>query len=470
MDQKKLLRSIPKMDVLLNHPLLRGLDLAPAVLRDLARQRTDALRKEILAGERETIPTEEELAQQLLHRLGRKTGPGFREVINATGIALHTNLGRACLSHEAAEAARQAGERYSNLEFDLAAGTRGSRYSHVEQLLCTLTGAEAALVVNNNAASVLLILSAMGSGGEVIVSRGELVEIGGSFRIPEIMEQCGCRLREVGATNKTHLHDYRRAIGGETKALLKVHTSNYRIVGFSASTPLSELTALGRETGLPVIEDLGSGSLIDLRQLGIADEPTVMDSVRAGADVICFSGDKLLGGPQAGIILGRRHWIEQLKVHPLNRALRVDKLTLAALEATLRSYADPRRALEEIPTLRMLSASPESLRERAERLCGLMKDRGVPAGIMPNEGQVGGGSVPCQRLLSYAVAVTPEGITAERAERALRTLERPIISRISHEQLLFDVRTLWDCDLEYVAEAVSQAVLSLTNGEIRGTV
>ena len=458
MDYKKLLRNIPKMDVLLNNPQLRELNLAPAVLRDLARQKTDALRKEILAGERETVPTEEELVQDILHQAGRDAMPSLREVINATGIPLHTNLGRACLSHEAAEAARQAGERYSTLEFDLETGTRGSRYSHVEELLCTLTGAEAALVVNNNAASVLLILSAMGSGGEVIVSRGELVEIGGSFRIPEIMEQCGCKLREVGATNKTHLHDYRRAISEETKALLKVHTSNYRIVGFSESTPLAELTALGRETGLPVIEDLGSGSLIDLNQFGIADEPTVMDSVKAGVDVICFSGDKLLGGPQAGIIIGRKHWIDQLKIHPLNRALRVDKLTLAALEATLRSYADPKRAVEEIPTLRMLSASPEHLRERAETLCGLMTDRGLTAQVIPNAGQVGGGSVPCQLLQSYAVAVTPKGTSADRAEYALRMLERPIISRISHDQLLFDVRTIWDCDMAYVAEAVERVL------------
>ncbi len=459
MEKKNLLRNIPKMDVLLSNPRLKELDLPAAVLRDLAREKTDALRKEILAGERESVPAEEDLVEEILRSANQEALPSLREVINATGIPLHTNLGRACLSHAAAEAARRAGEHYSTLEFDLETGSRGSRYSHVEELLCTLTGAEAALVVNNNAASVLLILSAMGSGGEVIASRGELVEIGGSFRIPEIMEQCGCRLREVGATNKTHLHDYRRAIGEETKALLKVHTSNYRIVGFTEAPTLSELTALGRETGLPVIEDLGSGSLIDLNKLGIADEPTVMDSVKAGVDVICFSGDKLLGGPQAGIIIGRKQWIDQLKVHPLNRALRVDKLTLAALEATLRSYLDPQRAMEEIPTLRMLSASAESLRERAEILCGLMTDRGLSASVIPNEGQVGGGSVPCQLLHSWAVTVELKGTSADGADYALRMLERPIISRISHDQLLFDVRTIWDCDLAYVAEAVSKAVL-----------
>jgi len=328
----------------------------------------------------------------------------------------------------------------------------------VESVLCHITGAEAAMVVNNNAAAVLLILSALGSGGEVITSRGELVEIGGSFRVPDIMEQCGCRLREVGTTNKTHLRDYRAAIGEETRALLKVHTSNYRIVGFSESVPLADLVALGRETGLPVIEDLGSGCLIDLNQLGIRDEPTVMDSVKAGVDIISFSGDKLLGGPQAGIIIGREDLIRQLKRHPLTRAMRVDKMTLAALEATLRTYLDPVRAMEEIPTLRMLAVLPQELRLKANMLCALLQERNADAQVIEDWDQVGGGSVPCQMLKAYVVAVTPDKISVDRLERMLRTLPRPIIGRISHDRYLLDVRTLWEEDFPYIAVAVEEAL------------
>jgi len=328
----------------------------------------------------------------------------------------------------------------------------------VESVLCHITGAEAAMVVNNNAAAVLLILSALGSGGEVITSRGELVEIGGSFRVPDIMEQCGCRLREVGTTNKTHLRDYRAAIGEETRALLKVHTSNYRIVGFSESVPLADLVALGRETGLPVIEDLGSGCLIDLNQLGIRDEPTVMDSVKAGVDIISFSGDKLLGGPQAGIIIGREDLIRQLKRHPLTRAMRVDKMTLAALEATLRTYLDPVRAMEEIPTLRMLAVLPQELRLKANMLCALLQERNADAQVIEDWDQVGGGSVPCQMLKAYVVAVTPGKISVDRLERMLRTLPRPIIGRISHDRYLLDVRTLWEEDFPYIAVAVEEAL------------
>ena len=359
--EENLFRSIPRVDELLDRGELKASALSPALLRESVREELDALRGEVRGG-RSSLPETDELCARILARAEEKQMPSLRTVINATGVTLHTNLGRACLSERAANAAAEAAYAYSTLEYDAARGCRGSRHSHVESLLCRLTGAEAAMAVNNNAAAVLLILSALASGGEVIVSRGELVEIGGSFRIPEIVTQCGCTLREVGATNKTHLRDYEAAVSEQTRAILKVHTSNYRIVGFTESVPREALAALARERGLPLIEDLGSGALVELEQYGIHGEPTVQRSLRAGVDVASFSGDKLLGGPQAGLIIGRKEYIERLKKHPLARALRLDKMTLAALHATLRAYLDTDTAAREIPTLAMLSAGEEALR------------------------------------------------------------------------------------------------------------
>lgn len=444
-----LLRTIPKIDDLLRRPELAG--LSPALAVGLARQLTEEIRQGLLAGSLDAVPPIEDLCGQILARAER---PKLREVLNATGVPLHTNLGRACLSEAAAQAAALAGSRYSNLEYDLAAGSRGSRHSRVESLLRELTGAECALAVNNNAAAVLLALTAIGRGGEVIVSRGELVEIGGSFRIPEIVEQCGCRLREVGATNKTHLRDYQAAIGPDTRAILKVHTSNYRIVGFHESVPLSALAELAHAHGLPVIEDLGSGCLLALP--GISGEPTVAESVRAGADIVTFSGDKLLGGPQAGLLAGRSQWLEPLKRHPLARALRVDKLTLAALEATLGTYLDPERARTEIPVLRMLTASPVELRRRAETLLTLLG--GVPAELIETEDPAGGGSLPGVTLPGFAVAIAPTGLSPAELDRRLRALERPIVGRIQQERYLLHVRTLWEEDLPYIAERAREAL------------
>lgn len=459
MERKTLLQTIPKVDELLQLPRIAALreTLAPVLVTELVRQRLDALRGEILAGACGEIPEAETLCTEICRAAQAAALPSLRPVINATGVVLHTNLGRACLSEAAAQAASAAALHYSTLEYDLAAGARGSRYAHVEDILCRVTGAEAAMVVNNNAAAVLLILSTVGKGGEVITSRGELVEIGGSFRIPEIMEQCGCCLREVGATNKTHLRDYEAAVCPETRALLKVHTSNFKILGFTEAVPLPALVELGRKTGLPVIEDLGSGSLCELERYGIHGEPTVQDSVRAGVDIISFSGDKLLGGPQAGLIIGSRRWIEALKKHPLTRAMRVDKMTLAALEATLRSYLDLHRAETEIPTLRMLAATPEQLREKAERLCALLQQGGTAAEVIPESDQVGGGSVPTQLLPTFAVAVQPAGCTVDGLEARLRGLERPIIGRIAKERYLLDVRTLAEAELAYLAEQVTGA-------------
>ena len=325
----------------------------------------------------------------------------------------------------------------------------------MEELLCKLTGAESALVVNNNAAAVLLVLSDMAQGGQVITSRGELVEIGGSFRVPDIMEACGAELKEVGTTNKTHLRDYDRAITEKTRALMKVHTSNYRIVGFSETPTLPELVQLGHERGLPVIEDLGSGSLVDLQQFGICDEPSVQDSVRAGVDVVSFSGDKLLGGPQAGIIVGKKVIVDSLKKHPLTRAMRVDKMTLAALEATLRSYEAG--AIHEIPTLYMLGATQTQLKAKADTLCALMTAAGIVAEVVPTEGQVGGGSVPTQMLKSYAVAVQPAGVNLDTLEANLRMGSPAIVGRINHDRFLLDVRTLWEKDFADIVKAVGEA-------------
>jgi len=452
----ELLRKIPKVDELVRSPGLGECmeQYGERAVTDAVRAELEVLRRGILEGRVREIPDREMLLGQIRSRARRSALPSFRGVINGTGIILHTNLGRACLSERAARAVYDAAKAYSNLEYDLETGKRGSRYSHVEAILCRLTGAESALVVNNNAAAVLLVLSALTQGGQVIVSRGELVEIGGSFRIPEIMESCGAQLKEVGATNKTHLYDYERAINEGTKALMKVHTSNYRIIGFSETPALSELVALGHRKGLPVIEDLGSGCLLELSRFGIHDEPNVQDSIRAGVDVVSFSGDKLLGGPQAGIILGKKQYLDILKKHPLNRALRVDKMTLAALEATLRGYEAG--TPEEIPVVAMLAAKPEELKEKAEHLAALLAGAGVSVEIVPTEGRVGGGSVPNHALPSYAVVAFAGDVNA--LEERLRTGLRPVIGRIHEGKYQLDVRTIWESDFEAIVKAVREAL------------
>jgi len=451
---QELLRKLPKVD-----DILRKTELAPLLeeygthaVTDAIRQEIGLLRQSLLEGKRETLPQEAGLLEAIIVRIHKQSLPSFRQVINGTGIILHTNLGRACLSEKAAQAAADAARRYSNLEYDLISGCRGSRYSHVEELLCRLTGAESALVVNNNAAAVLLVLSALTQGGQVIVSRGEMVEIGGSFRVPEIMESCGAQLKEVGATNKTHLYDYERAICETTKAIMKVHTSNYRIVGFSETPALSDLVELGHSHSLPVIEDLGSGSLVNLEQFGLHGEPTVQQSIEAGVDVVSFSGDKLLGGPQAGIILGKKQYLDVLKKHPLNRAMRVDKMTLAALEATLRSYDAGTEG--DIPVISMLSAQPEAVKEKAEHLASLLNQAGVSCEIVPTEGRVGGGSVPNQSLASWAVALSGN---VDALEEKLRLGNPPIIGRIHEGNFLLDVRTLWEEDFPLLVNALKEA-------------
>ncbi|MDE6934166.1 MAG: L-seryl-tRNA(Sec) selenium transferase [Oscillospiraceae bacterium] len=461
-ERQEMLRKIPKVDELLTLAEETGRMatmtdiIPPAAVRDAIRDELEALRGNILAGDLTELPEKKAILDAACTRAYGEQRSSLRRVVNGTGVVLHTNLGRSLLSWQAVSAVEEVARNYSTLEYDVDSGSRGSRHDHIDNLLASVTGAEAAMVVNNNAAAVLLILSAMGRGGEVITSRGELVEIGGSFRIPEIMTQCGCTLREVGTTNKTHLFDYEDAIGPETRALLRVHTSNYRIVGFSERPGLAELVELGRKHDLPVIEDLGSGSLVDLTAFGIHGEPTVQQSVKAGVDVISFSGDKLLGGPQAGLILGKRAYIEKLKRHPLARALRVDKMTIAALRETLYAYQDPAWAKCNIPVLRMLGASGEELRGRAEKLRLALEGFGCAARVVETEGQVGGGSCPTQLLKSWAVAVDPGKLTADQLAEALRRPYPHIIGRISQGQYLLDVRTLTDDDFSAIARRLGE--------------
>ncbi|AJE02019.1 L-seryl-tRNA(Sec) selenium transferase [Geobacter pickeringii] len=455
-----LLKHIPKVDKILEWPGLRELlarhprPSVLAVVRDVLDTLRVAARAETL-GEAELA--EAAVTARIERELARLAAPSLRRVVNGTGVVIHTNLGRSPLAVGVRPHLDEIAFGYSNLEFDLDRGERGSRYSHVEKLLCELTGAEAALVVNNNAAAVLLALSALAAGKEVIVSRGELVEIGGSFRIPDVMRQGGAILREVGTTNRTHPRDYRQAVTPETGLLLKVHSSNFAVVGFTAEVPPAELAAIGRESGVPVMADAGSGSLLDLSRFGICGEPTVQEFVAAGIDVITFSGDKLLGGPQAGIIVGRAHFIAPLTKHPLLRALRIDKLTLAALEATLRLYRDERQARAEIPTLRMLTASPDELAARGRAILRRLR-RTLPDmlrfALVDGNSQVGGGAYPLLELPTTLVAVDADGRSPQELEERLRRAPVPVIGRIHRGRFLLDCRTLLDDDLPLLVNAL----------------
>ncbi len=444
--QRRALRRLPAVHQILERP-----ELAPWLERLPREWITQAIadvlamrRREILENKGDVEP-DQTLVTRVEETLQRLTHPRLTPVLNATGIVLHTNLGRAVLSQAAAEAVQQVALSASNLEYRLEQGVRGSRYDHVEELICRLTGAEAALVVNNNAAAVFHTLRTLARGKEVIVSRGQLVEIGGSFRVSEIMRESGAQLREVGTTNKTRIEDYQQALTDETALLMKVHTSNFRIIGFTRETSREELVALSRQHGLPLFEDLGSGVLYDLKAHGIGDEPTVRECVTAGVDLLSFSGDKLLGGPQAGIVVGRKHWIEELKRNQLTRSLRVDKFTLAALEATLRHYLNPEEAVREIPTLRQILKKPEELYKAASQLEERIREAGGDAlktEIVPSQSEVGGGSMPGVELATYCVAVTPRKIPLSRLEMGLRQATVPLIGRVSKDRLLLDPRTL----------------------------
>ncbi len=440
----------------------RSRKLGGGVPRELVTEASrvvlDGVREAILAA-RDEMSLEkiktgtEELVPLVEKEVEERMQQSLRRVINATGVVVHTNLGRSLLSESALEAVATAGAHYSNLEFDLEDSSRGSRQVHLRKLLCELTGAESALVVNNNAAAVLLALTACAAGREVIVSRGQLIEIGGSFRLPDVMAQSGARLVEVGTTNKTYLEDYRRAITSETAMIMRAHPSNYRIMGFTSEAGIAELADLAREYELVLLDDLGSGVYVDLSSHGLS-EPTIMRSLADGADLVCFSGDKLLGGPQGGIILGRGDLVEALTRHPLARALRLDKLSIAALEATLRLYLDPERAVREIPTLAMLTADPEVLRKRARSLAKKIASEGdFEADVVEDVSRAGGGALPMEDLPTWAVAVTSDAYSANQIEAGLREADPPVICRIREDRVILDVRTLGDEESSLVAEA-----------------
>ncbi len=486
MDKKEVLRSIPKIDEVLKDQRLFVFfgDTARELIVDSVRETIDEIRKDILdhfekedtvgqnsnqkmkggessqcQNDNNMILTYNKMMDKILERLIDKRKKSLRRTINATGVTLHTNLGRAKLSDKACEAVMDIAGNYSTLEYDVKKGARGSRHDHVEKIITRITGAEAAMVVNNNAAATMICLSAMAKDKEVIVSRGELVEIGGSFRVPEIMQQSGAILKEIGTTNKTKVQDYKNAINENTGVLLKVHTSNYKILGFTAEASLVELVELGKEEKLPVIYDMGSGLMVDLKEYGIA-EPTVLDSLKTGIDIILFSGDKLLGGPQGGIIIGKKEYVDRMKKHPLARILRVDKMTLAAMEATFNAYLNLEEAKNEIPVLSMLCTSKQDLKVRAERLKEKIEelDRDnseINMEIVETKEQVGGGSAPITLLDGYALAITSEYYTADKLERRLRESSIPIIARIYKNHLYIDMRTVTDEESDIIAQAIA---------------
>ena len=461
MDKQALLRGLPKVDDLLRRADVEAMlaSRPRGVVVDALRDSIEGTRARILAGEGVDY-SEQEVVEDAFARVDSTLTRSLRRVINATGIVVHTNLGRSPLSPEAVEAVAEVAMGYSTLEFDVATGERGSRHVHVESLLTTLTGAEAAMAVNNNASAVMMAIAAFANGKEAVVSRGQLVEIGGSFRIPDIMAASGAKMVEVGTTNKTRLEDYARAMGERTGLLLKVHSSNFRVVGFTEEVGLEQLVTLGRERGVPVYEDQGSGVLVDLRSVGLPYEPTIRESVEAGADLVSASGDKLLGGPQAGLIVGTRAAIGLLKAHPLARVLRLDKMTCAALELTLREYLDPERVVERVPTLRMLAAPAEDMRERAramaERLAHACGDA-YAATVLADTSRAGGGALPMAEIPTFVLALAPRDGGVVALEERLRLGSPCVVARIKDDRLLIDPRTLSAEEEREVVDALASA-------------
>ncbi len=466
--RQRYLKALPAVDEVLRHPQIQAhlktlsrVQIVESIRKVLMEKRQAILKGKNGDEEAGTSITPEKIMAAIEEELAIAYRPSLKPVINAAGVVLHTNLGRAPLCPQALRNIAEVATGYSNLELDLATGERGSRYEHVEELLCRIAGAESALVVNNNAGAVLLALNTLAEGQEVIVSRGQLVEIGGSFRIPDVMRKSGARLVEVGTTNRTHLADYEKAIGPQTALLLKVHTSNFRVMGFTAEVSLAELVALGKPRGLPVMEDLGSGCFIDLSAHGLEKEPTVQEAVAAGADVVVFSGDKLLGGPQAGILVGKKNFLDRIKKNPLNRALRIDKLTLAALESTLRFYLNPKEAKENIPVLGMLTAPAAQIKRRAKRLHRqLSKEVSTLSAVALKEeaSQVGGGALPLQALPTWVLALRPLQISAGQMDERLRRGSPPIIARVKDEEVLLDLRTVFPAEEKALLEGIRRAL------------
>lgn len=455
-NRKALLAELPKVDKILDDERLHQfIDNTPReLIVESVRETVAEERRKILGQDIEGYSLDlEDFIADVLRRIQEKKKHSLIKAVNATGVVLHTNLGRAVLSDSACRNISEIAGGYSTLEYSLECGGRGSRYSHIDSLICKITGAEAAIAVNNNAAATFLCLTAVADGREVVVSRGELVEIGGSFRIPEIMECSGAKLVEVGTTNKTRVSDYEAALTEETAAIMKVHTSNYRILGFTEEATLNELISLGREKGIPVIYDMGSGLMADLSSCGI-NEPTVKESLKTGIDAVLFSGDKLMGGPQAGIIAGKKEIIEKMKKHPLARAFRSDKLTLAALEATLREYIDTENVMKRIPTLKMITMGIDEMKSKGM----LLKKRIEPLKhfqpeIVAVTEQVGGGCAPTVEIDGIAVKIKTD-MPAEKLERMLRMNAVPIIVRITGDEIYFDMRTVEESDVDIIVDAM----------------
>lgn len=466
--RQQVLRKIPSVDEILLRPeiadLLRTYPRAvvvEAVRKGLGRLRSEILNKEKISDLENALLSFDHLYPLFQKEIELQVQPRLRRVINATGVVIHTNLGRSPLHPSALRHLVDISKSYSNLEYDIDLGERGSRYTHVEETLCRLSGAESAIVVNNNAGAVLLTLNTMAEGKEVIVSRGEMVEIGGAFRIPDVMKRSGALLREVGTTNRTYLNDYQKSISSQTALLLKVHTSNFRVMGFTSDVSLQDLVQLGRQHQLPVMNDLGSGCFVDLTQYGLEKEPTVQEAIKTDVDVVTFSGDKLLGGPQAGIILGKKAVLDLIKVNPMTRALRIDKLTLAALESTLLLYLDDKRAMEEIPTLRMLRLDKGILKRRARRLQKRLPEmvkKKIKLTLKEDVSQVGGGALPLQELPTIVLALKPIDFSVNRLEENLRKGEPPIISRISKDELILDMRTIFDEEIPLLVAGIEKAI------------
>ncbi len=455
LDKAKLLRNIPAVDRILKNERIINLlsNHSHSLVCESIRQVLDGLRKRIINGYVSEID-EDKIVEEIEKSLDQKYS--LRPVINATGVVIHTNLGRAILPDEAVKHVIEIATSYSNLEYDLEKGQRGKRYVHIIDAVKKIANVSGAVVVNNNAGAVFICLNTLARGKEVVVSRGELVEIGGSFRIPDVMAQSGAILREVGTTNKTRLSDYENAINENTACLLKVHRSNFKIIGFTEEVSVRELSNLGKQKGIPVMVDLGSGCFIDLKKYGLFTEPSVQEVVREGADIVTFSGDKLLGGAQAGFIVGRSDLIEQISKNPLMRALRVDKMTLAALEATLMLYLDEKEAIEKIPTLRMILESPDRIKKRALKILRMLKKEGMNATVKEDVSMPGGGSLPESGVKTYVVAI--KTIHAEEFIKNLRKTQPPVIARIKEDFVIFDARTLQEKEIPLLVKAIKQAL------------
>ncbi len=459
----ELLRSLPSIERLLERPIAYRLfaELGRDRVRDLLRDITEEIRGEVASGHLPVTNGSEHLSQEIERRLEARAiesaRPSLRRVINATGVIIHTNLGRAPLARQSAEAVAEAASHYSNLEYDLARGERGRREIHCQELLGRLTGSEATVLANNNAAAVLLVLNTLAEGGEVIVSRGELIEIGGSFRIPDVMQKSGAILREVGTTNRTRIADYQNAINERTKLILRVHPSNYRIIGFTERPSVNEIADLARNAGIPAYEDLGSGCLIDLAPYGVKDEPVVAESLKAGIPVVSFSGDKMLGGPQAGVIAGSREVVDRVRRNPLMRALRVDKMTYAAIEATLRLY-ERGVAVREVPVVRAIAAGRDEIAERASRFrasIAKVTNGKLKTGIEDGASVIGGGSAPEVELPTVLVTLEHAEMSAASLEQKLRGYRIPVIARTEHDRVVIDLRTVAVHEESIVLDAIA---------------